>query len=145
MWKLGQSMDSQDHQFGTEGLKSSTLATRVQNHLYVRSRYTNLPLLLACRTFCKDPSDVRLGRLADGQFYWTVFISLEACLLLNGWPSDELSRLMCSPLQLPSKLHTPHANSHLEAVWANIKTWVKSSPLLFCNTEEQSLPDFRSR
>ncbi|CAL1298776.1 unnamed protein product [Larinioides sclopetarius] len=28
--------------------------------------------------------------------------SLESCLMLNGWPCDELSRLMFSPLQLPS-------------------------------------------
>ncbi|CAL1294824.1 unnamed protein product [Larinioides sclopetarius] len=56
MWKLERSTDSQDHHFGTEGLKASTLAARVQNHLYVRSRYTNLTLLLACRTFCKDQS-----------------------------------------------------------------------------------------
>ncbi|CAL1291882.1 unnamed protein product, partial [Larinioides sclopetarius] len=27
-------------------------------------------------------------------------VSLEACLLLNGWPCDELSRLMFSPLHL---------------------------------------------
>ncbi|CAL1298684.1 unnamed protein product [Larinioides sclopetarius] len=30
------------------------------------------------------------------------FVSLESCLMLNGWPCDELSRLMLTPLQLPS-------------------------------------------
>ncbi|CAL1297534.1 unnamed protein product [Larinioides sclopetarius] len=29
-------------------------------------------------------------------------VSLESCLMLNGWPCDELSRFMFSPLQLPS-------------------------------------------
>ncbi|CAL1294825.1 unnamed protein product [Larinioides sclopetarius] len=88
-------MLSRDHHFGAVSLGSLATANATS------------PLRSCIEHYPKEPSDVRLERLADDQFYWTEFVSFESCLMLNGWPCDELSRLMLPSTAAQLTSHAP--------------------------------------